>query len=488
MKNKEYNIVKNLIFSSISTLSTFFLFILLSFLARVLGSEQYGIFTTALSIATIFEMFTDFGLRDISIRNVSRSKNLTENYLGNLLVWKTLLCTGIYIAMLIVVHILGYKGQIRTIIYILTISAFLKNMIYTFRIFFQAHDEFGWDTLLVLIERMSLLGFGMAALFRWEALMPFTICFATVRAVNFLLTMITIRWKISPIRLKFNLNLMKNLQIEAFPLGLFFVILTVFSYIDTVMLSLMRNYEEVGLYNAAFKIYEGVAILPTVFWLVFLPRLSELFTVDIGYHRRLAIKSVKYVVIVGLPAVVYGVLFSEFLIDFFFKEEFRPAIVTLQILFFGLLFQYPNWMLNATLISMNRQRVIMVFGAIGLIFKIVLNFIVIPFYGFNGSAVATVLSEFLLFMAASFYLYRYHVKLPVFKIIFKPVLAAGFIFAGFRWLDFIPVIPLIAFTGILYIVAILLLKSFDRDEIDTFITNLKIMYRKSSSAEQSVDR
>ena len=107
MKNKEYNIVKNLIFSSISTLSTFFLFILLSFLGRVLGSEQYGIFTTALSIATIFEMFTDFGLRDISIRNVSRSKDLTENYLGNLIVWKTLLCTAIYVAMLIVVHILG---------------------------------------------------------------------------------------------------------------------------------------------------------------------------------------------------------------------------------------------------------------------------------------------------------------------------------------------------------------------------------------------
>ncbi|MBD3289341.1 oligosaccharide flippase family protein [candidate division KSB1 bacterium] len=453
----------------------------------MLGSEQYGIFTTALSIATIFEMFTDFGLRDISIRNVSRSKDLTENYLGNILVWKTLLCTAIYGAMLITVHILGYKGEIRTIIYILTISAFLKNMIYTFRIFFQAHDEFGWDTLLVLIERTSLLGFGLAALFRWEALMPFTICFASVRAVNFLLTLITIRWKISPIRLKFNLKLMKKLQFEAFPLGLFFVILTVFSYIDTVMLSLMRDYHEVGLYNAAFKIYEGVAILPTVFWLVFLPRLSELYNVDLGYHRRMSIKSVKYLFIVGLPAVTYGVLFSEMLINFFFKAEFTAAIFTLQILFFGLLFQYPNWMLNATLISMNRQRVIMVFGAIGLGFKIIVNLIVIPIYGFNGSAVATVMSEFLLFLAATIYLYRYHVKMPIVKIILKPVLAASLIYAGFEWLDFIPVIPLIALTGILYIIAILLLKSFDRDEINTFMTNLKMMFGKPRAAEQKVD-
>ena len=137
MENKQYNIVKNLFFSSISTLTTFFLFILLSFLGRVLGSEEYGIFTTALSIATIFEMFTDFGLRDISIRNVSREKALTEKYVGNLLVWKLLLCILIYGIMLVFVSILGYEGRIKIIIYILTGSAFLKNLKYTFRIFFQ---------------------------------------------------------------------------------------------------------------------------------------------------------------------------------------------------------------------------------------------------------------------------------------------------------------------------------------------------------------
>ena len=128
MEKKEYNIVKNLLFSSISTLTTFFLFILLSFLGRVLGKEEYGIFTTALSIATIFEMFTDFGLRDISIRNVSQDKKLTGKYIGNLLIWKVLLCFVIYLFMLMIVNLLGYETKTKLIIYILTGSAFLKNM------------------------------------------------------------------------------------------------------------------------------------------------------------------------------------------------------------------------------------------------------------------------------------------------------------------------------------------------------------------------
>ena len=78
-------------------------------------------------------------------------------------------------------------------------------------------------------------------------------------------------------------------------------------------------------------------------------------------------------------------------------------------------------------------------------------------------------------------------KLPVFKIIFKPVLAAALIYAGFKWLDFIPIMPLIALTGIAYIIAILLLKSFDRDEINTFTSNLQMMFSKARTAEQSVE-
>ncbi len=482
---KEYNIVKNLIFSSISTLTTFFLFILLSFLGKILGSEDYGIFTTALSIATIFEMFTDFGLRDISIRNVSREKQLTEKYLGNLLIWKSLLCVVIYGLMILIVNMLGYQGEIKTIIYILTVSAFLKNMKYTLRIFFQAHDKFGWDTVLVLIERVSLLGFGLAALFRWKALLPFTICFSLVRAFDFLITLIAVRWKIAPIKLNFQFDFMKKLQLEAFPLGFFFIILTVFAYIDTVMLSLMRTYEEVGLYNAAFRIYEGITIIPTIFWLVFLPRLSELYATDKAYHQRLAIKSVKYMFLTGLPTLTYGILFSDFFIHFFFKEEFTPAIFTLRLLFLGLAFEYPNWMLNATLISMNRQRVIMVLGSIGLTCKIILNFFMIPFYGYNGSAVATILSELVIFAGIISYLYRYHIKIPIAKITMKPLIASLLIYVMFSHLTVIPWIPRFALTVVVYMGTIFALKSFDRDEITTFMHNLRMIFKAPASVKRT---
>lgn len=478
MKKKEYNIVKNISYSTLSTLTTFFLFILLTFVGRLLGKEEYGIFTTGLAIATIFEMFTDFGLRDLTVRNVARQKELTEKYIGNIFVWKSLLCLGVYLVMLAIINVMGYDAQTKIVIYILTFSALLKNMKYTFRLFFQAHDYFGWDTVLVFIERTALLGVGLAALFQWNALLPFTISFASVRFIDFIITMVVLRIKIAPIKLKFDFNFMKNLQLEALPLGLFFVILTVFSYIDTVMLSLMREFGEVGLYNAAFKLYEGITILPTIFWLVILPRLSELYTTNPGHHKRLSVKSVKYMFVTGIPTLTYGILFSEFLITFFFKGEYVPAILTLQILFFGIAFQYPNWMINSTLISMNKQRVIMYLGLGGLIFKVIANLILIPIYGYNGSAVTTVIAEFLIFAGATIYLYKHQLKLPVLNLSVKPIIASVLIFVSFKYLSAIPIIPLVLLTGVIYIVAILLMKTFDRDEINVIVENFQMMFKK----------
>ena len=97
-------------------------------MGRHLGSEKYGIFMLGLHVATIFEMFTDFGLRDISVRNVSQNKERTEKYMGNLLVWKILLSCVVFLVLLGVVNILGYDGRTKLIIYILAPSAFLKNM------------------------------------------------------------------------------------------------------------------------------------------------------------------------------------------------------------------------------------------------------------------------------------------------------------------------------------------------------------------------
>ncbi|MBN1352392.1 flippase [candidate division KSB1 bacterium] len=493
MATKKYNMVKNVVFSSITTFSSFFLFVLLIAVGRALAIDDYGTFNSALAIATVFEMFTDLGLRDLSVRNVSRDRNLSEMYIGNLLSWKLILCAIIYCVMMIVVYLKGYEARLVYAIYLLTISAFLKSLKYTFRVFFQAHNLFAIDTGLVLLERTGLLVFCLIVLHISKELYSFILCFTAVRAVDFLITLGILNWKIGRVRFKFDFRFLKKLQIEALPLGMFFVILTIFSYIDIWMLTDMKGLHDVGLYSAAFRIYEGITILPTILFLVVLPRLSEFFVTDKKKHQDLAIRAVKYMFIMAMPIVVFGISFSDFGLKLFFsnKPEYWQASFALQTLFLGIMFQYPNWMLNTILISVDKQKIILITGSTGLLFKIILNYLVIPIYGYEGSAVATVLGEALIFTLCSIYLYTHHIKIPVFKISFKPLLAAALIFGIFFSLNEHYTIPFAGQAGIalgltgLFIGLLLVLKAFSKEEIESLKGNVLSLVRKGTQTSET---
>ncbi len=472
MEEKKYNIVKNLFFSSISTLTTFFLFLLMAFVGRNLGGKEYGIFIFALDFAAIFEMFTDFGLRDISVRNVSQHKTMMDKYIGNLLVWKTVLSAVVFIVLVLVVNVMGYDPKTKTVVYILAPSSFLKNMKYTVRLFFQVQNRFGWDTLLVALERILLLCLGMAVLLKWHALVPFAIGFTSIRLVDFFLTLYVLHRTVAPIRLQLDFPFMTRLQLDALPLGLFFVIFTVYSYIDTVMLSKMVGFGDVGQYNAAYKIYEGITILPTIFWLVVLPRLSELFVSDRSAHKKLALQSVKAMFIIGLPTMFYGIVSSRWLIGFFFKDGFSPAVLALQILFIGILFQYANWMLNAVLISTNRQKAILILGIFGLAVKILLNAILIPLYGFNGSAVSTVVGELTIFIGSFAYISLRLIKIPVFTVMVRPITAGLLALFGCWIFGQWTLWAGLFFAALLYFIGLLLTKSLEKEEWNALFSGI----------------
>jgi O-antigen/teichoic acid export membrane protein len=282
--------------------------------------------------------------------------------------------------------------------------------------------------------------------------------------------------KIGKVRLKFDFKFIFNLQKEAIPLGMFFIILTVFSYIDIVMLSKMSpDFNAAGLYGAAFRIYEGITILPTILFLVALPRLSDLYVNDEKRHQELAFRVVKYMFIMAMPIVVYGYFFSNFFMQMFYSSEpdFFEAAFALQLLFIGIMFQYPNWMLNTILISIDKQKIIMYIGLIALVCKVILNLIVIPRFGYEGAAAATVFGEAMIFGLSTLYLAWHRIRIPVARISFKPLLISGILTASFHFgTQYLSLIPLGIILAFVYIGLLFALRTFDKAEINGLKDNI----------------
>ena len=58
--------------------------------------------------------------------------------------------------------------------------------------------------------------------------------------------------------------------------------------IDTVMLGILSTDADTGLYNAAYRVYEGLTYVPAILSAVLTPRLSREYVTDRGRHRALA--------------------------------------------------------------------------------------------------------------------------------------------------------------------------------------------------------
>jgi O-antigen/teichoic acid export membrane protein len=387
------SLLKNTVFAGISTTSNVLMLLLQIAAARSLGDEVFGKFYYALSFGTIFETLMDFGLHQVAIRAIARDRSsalrIFRNSLGLKLVW----AVGALTLLVATATILNGEADVRLACYLIGGSLVLRSYMLTIRGVLMGLERFGWDAVVVITDRLLLLLAGVAALWMGTGLRGLVIAFVVSRAVALAFAAILARRQIGPVGISLEPQLWRDLQRTAVPLGLFLVVINLYSRIDSVMLGLWRTKVETGVYGNAYSIYEGLTYLPSVLAAVLSPRLSNLFVTDRRKHRLLALGGLGLTA--GLALVVGAVVFAfaQPIEVALFGAEFAASAVPLRVLSAGLPLVYAIWILHAIAISMNREKLLLTTGIVGLAAKVALNAYLIPFHGAFGAAVAVILGE-----------------------------------------------------------------------------------------------
>ena len=125
----------------------------------------------------------------------------------------------------------------------------------------------------------------------------------------------------------FDRDAWRDMQAAALPLGFFMIALNTYTYIDTVILGLMRTDAEVGWYAASYRVYEGLTYAPSILAAVLTPRLSYSLHATIG--RRIASLLTRALVAsLALGVVLGGVaaLAAAPIIALLFGSRYAPAV------------------------------------------------------------------------------------------------------------------------------------------------------------------
>jgi O-antigen/teichoic acid export membrane protein len=382
-----------MVFAGATASSAALLLALFVLAGRVLGRVEFGKFSFALLLGTIFETLMDFGLHQVTIREVARDRArasvILHHTIGIKLLWTAVGLTALFVT----ATILRPEHDVRIACYLIGGSMVARSFMFTIRGILQGLERFGWDSIVVLTDRIILLVLGAGALYAGMGLRGLALAFVAGRATSLVLAAWMTHSKLGGIGIRFDRDVWWELQRAALPLGFFLVVLNLYSYLDGVMLGVIRGDSETGIYSAAYKIYEGISYAPSVIAAVMTPRLSSLFVEDRGAHRRLAMRAIGGSAALALVLAVAAYLLATPIVTVLFGDAFAPAVVPFRILCFGLTFLFAIWLLHATAISVNKERLLLKAALVGLIINLAVNAVLIPRLGANGAALATVIGE-----------------------------------------------------------------------------------------------
>ena len=192
--------------------------------------------------------------------------------------------------------------------------------------------------------------------------------------------------------------------------GVPYLLMSVFAVIyyrvNAVMLSLLAPDAVVGWFGAAFRFFDILIFLPSIFSLAVFPVLARLSGEE-NTVTRTTQKSLDIILVAVIPIAISTFVFAEQIIDLLFGlKEFSQSIIVLKVLSFGLLLVYVDFVLVMALIAMDKQRQWSVVALAAIPVSIILNYILIPYFqarignGGVGSAVATNVTELFIMGAA----------------------------------------------------------------------------------------
>jgi len=466
--------------------------VVLKIISGYLGTSGYGDYTTVYQYLAFFGIIADFGIYTITVKEMSKDESRIPVILGNVMGLRTLLSLlAMGLAIAVVFLMPNYKDTLIPIgVLIATVATILNLLNGTISSVLQVHLKMQYTTIgLVLGKIVSVVYLA------WVAYIAFTdnltggfyqLLWSGVigNLVMFIITAYYVR-RYCKITYKFDFGYWKKVFITSLPFGVALILNTIYFRLDVILLTLFLPHSqtmpnltadciknlcsdvEIGLIGVAMRMLETLVIVPVYFMNSVLPIMTRFIEEQSEKIRNLMQYSFDFLIATALPILIGSYILAKPIIYFISDPEFVSGNVytygsdtAVRILMFAMLFSFINSLFGFTLVVLNKQVKLMYINAGAVIFNLIANVLVIPYFGFRGAALVSVVSEAIIliftYMAAQ-KLLGFHLSLRTFLRIFLSASVMGLaVYIGFQlmtdmWFAW-QLLALVPLGGIVYLI------------------------------------
>jgi O-antigen/teichoic acid export membrane protein len=362
-----------------------------AFMARALGPDDFGIVQFGISIMFYVSFVTDLGLTTLGTRDVAASSRpgpLVRSIMG-LRIVLAMVATVIAVVVSVAAPVPPQIAEdVRLVGLILssTIAAGAINGLWLLR-------AQGRASAIALQDVASAFVLVVGAILLVRPTDSVALAAATFAAAQWLAALLSLRSVGGWLTLRPSLDDAGAILRRALPLGVAALAVNVYYTADSVLLGILRDSTEVGLYGAAYRLVTPWLMLASVAGLLAMPTLARLVEQRSPDVERTLLGLSRGLLALGIPVAAATTITAPQVLQIVFGPAYADASAPLALLIWSSVTVYANAPFGFLLLARHQDRRYMWIAIVGAVVNLGMNAVLIPTIGMVGAATATLGAE-----------------------------------------------------------------------------------------------
>lgn len=361
--------------------------------ARYLGPSNYGLVNYAASVVAFVAPIMKLGMPDIIVNELVGKKNPEGEILGtaaSLSLVSSVFCIIVVYSFAFVANRNDSEAVLICVLYSLLL-VFQAGEIITY--WFQAHLKAKYSALASFCVYVCSAAYKIFLLISGKSVRWFALS-GTIEYFLLLCFLFAAYKKLGGPSFSFSFKIAKSMFAKSKYYIVSSMMVTVFAYTDKIMLKHMMGDTEVGFYSAAIVCSD---ILSFVFAAIIDSFRPVILGVKEQSEEQFKINIMRLYCIITYLSLAQSIgmtIFAGFIVRIIYGTSYIPAVSALRITVWYSTFSYYGSVRNIWILAEKKQKYLWIINLSGAVLNVVLNALLIPVWGINGAAVASLFTQF----------------------------------------------------------------------------------------------
>ena len=372
--------------------------ITIPYVTRIFTSEDLGNYGFYNSIVSYFALFSMLGIGIYGTKQIAAANDVSITF------WNIYAIQLISSALAISVYLIAIFSipQMGGVIPLM-VGVVLFERMFDISWLFSGKEDFKKITLRNTVVRLV----GVICIFTFikssDDLYLYIFLIVTINFLGQLVMWVPAKKFIK--RPSFNTKIMKK---NLHPIVLLFlpqVAISLYVVLDRTLLGLLSSYSDVGIYEQGQKLTSILITVVTSLGVVMMPRVANLLSErkDREVQNMVKFSFILYNLII-FPMIFGLIAVNEVFVKLFLGQNFQDVKYVLYIIVFNLMFiGWTNILGYQVLVVRNKNKEFMLSTTIPAFVSVAVNIAVIPFFGYIGASITSVVVEILVFAIQWYY-------------------------------------------------------------------------------------